>query len=322
MNPQPDLPVSPDDFVGRKQQIAVFRQALQQGLTAGRTSSFAALGEWGIGKTSLPLKFAALCSEPEFAMLPVFISASSDMHDYLRFAETLLGGFADACLSRQTCKLGCEESFKTGDSNAQIIGKADLAMTLRDQFQSFGVEGMNYSFWFSADSDYFPETKGPADPGTAVLYKTASGAVYRARDQRIRTLGLRTSVGHTAIIAAWLRGETLGHPYFIAFVCRHLAVIESEIRPDKLETIWPAIFDQLRREKFRPDILQLSVKELDLIHRFTSLGTGEFRASQFGGKFQREYFARLVEKRLLIRTKRGRYKLYHPLFREFLRQTR
>jgi hypothetical protein len=43
---------------------------------------------------------------------------------------------------------------------------------------------------------------------------------------------------------------------------------------------------------------------------------------QFAGKFQREYFARLLEKRLLIRTRRGRYKLYHPLFREFLRQTK
>jgi hypothetical protein len=38
-------------------------------------------------------------------------------------------------------------------------------------------------------------------------------------------------------------------------------------------------------------------------------------------RFQTEYFARLAEKGLLIRTGRGRYKLYHPLFREFLRQT-
>lgn len=72
MIPQPDLSVPPEDFVGRKQQMDAFRQALQQGLIAGRTSSFAVLGEWGIGKTSLFLKFAALCAEPEFAMLPVF----------------------------------------------------------------------------------------------------------------------------------------------------------------------------------------------------------------------------------------------------------
>jgi hypothetical protein len=85
--PQPDLPVILDDFVGRKQQIDAYRQALQQGLITGRTSSFAVLGDWAIGKSSLLLKYAALCSEPRVAMLPVFIPASNDIHDHLRFAE-------------------------------------------------------------------------------------------------------------------------------------------------------------------------------------------------------------------------------------------
>jgi len=29
-------------------------------------------------------------------LLPVFLSASNDIHDYLRFAESLLGKFAEA----------------------------------------------------------------------------------------------------------------------------------------------------------------------------------------------------------------------------------
>src|SRR5256884_7124129 len=49
--------------------------------------SFAILGDWGIGKSSLLLKFAALCTQPSFAILPVFISASSDVRDYLRSEE-------------------------------------------------------------------------------------------------------------------------------------------------------------------------------------------------------------------------------------------
>jgi hypothetical protein len=77
----------------------------------------------------------------------------------------------------------------------------------------------------------------------------------------------------------------------------------------------------LGREKFRSDVSQLSAKELGLIHQFASLGEEEVSANDFTSKFQREYFARLVEKDLLIRTGRGRYKLYHSLFREFLQQT-
>ena len=66
--PEPNFPARPDEFVGRTRQIELFRQALRQGLAAGRTSSFAILGDWGIGKSSLLLKFAAVCSEPAFAI--------------------------------------------------------------------------------------------------------------------------------------------------------------------------------------------------------------------------------------------------------------
>src|SRR5437879_12275444 len=58
MRSEPNFPVRPDEFVGRSHHIEAFREALQQGLTAGRTSSFAILGDWGIGKSSLLLKFA------------------------------------------------------------------------------------------------------------------------------------------------------------------------------------------------------------------------------------------------------------------------
>jgi hypothetical protein len=97
--PEPNFPAIPDEFIGRRQHIEAFRYALQQGLAAGRTSSFAILGDWGIGKSSLLLKFAAVCSEPAFAILPVPFSASSDIHDYMRLAESLLDKFGDALLA-------------------------------------------------------------------------------------------------------------------------------------------------------------------------------------------------------------------------------
>jgi hypothetical protein len=128
-------------------------------------------------------------------------------------------------------------------------------------------------------------------------------------------------LGISQKVAAWLREKTLGHPYFLTCICEYLMAAEKPIEPHKLETNWPAILDQLGREKFRSDVSQLSAKELELIHEFASVGEGEVSAKHFSDKFHREYFARLVEKDLLIRTRRGRYKLYHPLFGEFLKQT-
>jgi hypothetical protein len=73
--PEPNFPVRPSEFVGRRSEIDEFREALRHGLAAGRTSSFAILGEWGIGKSSLLGKFADMCSEPTFSMLPAFAVA-------------------------------------------------------------------------------------------------------------------------------------------------------------------------------------------------------------------------------------------------------
>jgi hypothetical protein len=53
-----------------------------------------------------------------------------------------------------------------------------------------------------------------------------------------------------------------------------------------------------------------------------SLENDEIGPSELSNPYDRNYFKRLTEKALLLRVGRGRYKLYHPLFREFLRQTR
>lgn len=192
---------------------------------------------------------------------------------------------------------------------------------LRDQFQWFGIESLNYSVCFSAKPDYFSGTKGLADPAVRFYTKfylepfTLEETLAYTRS----VFGLPLDISHR--VAAWLQEKTFGHPYFLACISEYLRATEKQIEPHKLETNWPAILDQLGREKFRSDVSQLSAKELELILQFARLGEGEASAKHFSGKFQREYFARLVQKALLIRTGRGRYKLYHRLFGEFLKQT-
>ncbi len=82
---------------------------------------------------------------------------------------------------------------------------------------------------------------------------------------------------------------------------------------------WPSIFEHLGGEKFRSDLSQPSQKEIDLLQEISESGQGECTPHQLGGKFHRQYFARLIEKGLFVRTGRGRYKLYQPLFKLFLR---
>lgn len=377
MIPEPNFPAKPEDFVGRQQQVQTFRQALQQGLTTGRTASFAILGDWGVGKSSLMLKFADVCAEPSFNLLPVFVSVSNDIHDYLRFAESLLDKFTEALLSKSQIPARARAELRnwrlkgvhvggfdleresqrlflsSGSSllqhtlkeawkrflttsalkgavfflddlqNITSISKADLALILRDQFQSFGIDGLNYSVCFSAKSDYFAETKGLAEPASqfySKIYLTPFSS--DETEQYVRSIFAESpNVLPCKLLTDWLHQKTLGHPYFLAFICRQLTLeAAASLDIGRVERLWPTIFEQLGREKFRSDTAQLSPKEVELLREFARLNEGDLTVHQLGPRFQREYFGRLAERGLLVRTARGRYKLYHPLFRAFLQQ--
>src|SRR5260370_8827953 len=139
MRPEPNFPVRPDEFVGRKQHIEALREALQQGLTAGRTSSFAILGDWGIGKSSLLLKFAAVCAEPAFAFLPILFSASTDIHDYMRLAESLLDKFGDALLAMPNLEARLRAELRNWRLKRLNLGSVGLERHSRRLFLSSGI---------------------------------------------------------------------------------------------------------------------------------------------------------------------------------------
>jgi len=345
MLPQPNFPVRPDEFVGRRQQVEIFRQSLQQGLQTGRTASFAVLGDWGIGKSSLLLKFATLCTQPPFEMLPVFLSASSDIRDYLRLAEIRLDKYADALLAvpkmqarlrtklldwrfrrinfgsvgldsesprlflssgssllRHSFKEAWDHFLRPARLNRAIfflddlenitsISKEDLALMIRDQFQAFGIEVMNYSVCFSGSPTILPEQR-PWPTQQSGFTRNSIWSLSRSKrhwNTYAQCSACRSTVSEK--VAAWLQEKTRGHPYFIASIYKYLMATAKQIQPHKLETYWPAILDQLGREKFRADIAQLSAKELGLAQQFASFSESDIPAHHLTGKIHREHCA-------------------------------
>src|SRR5581483_9496530 len=83
---------------------------------------------------------------------------------------------------------------------------------------------------------------------------------------------------------------------------------------------WPVVFSRLEQVKFSADLAQLSEKEIALLCAIAADDVDEFHPAKLVRKFHPQYFKRLGEKGLLIRSARGRYRLYHPLFRQFLQQ--
>jgi hypothetical protein len=370
--PEPNFPARPDEFVGRNSQIEAFRQVLAQGLLTGRTPSFAVLGEWGVGKSSLLLKYLTICSGAEYAMLPVFFSVSRDLSDYKRFAECLLDTFTRALetsgtlgdrlrselqkwkLSRLSVggasfeRKGTEPFLSSGaailkhalhDAWRKFIQPAQLrgvifflddlhnffgpgaegiALTLRDQFQEFAVHGLNFSLCFSARTDYFSEIRAFAEPAVRFYDKVYLASFTPAETQAYTAavFGDSDPIEHAS---EWLYAKTLGHPYFLAFVSRQLLTLAQGAVSDP-ELFWPVIFRRLEHEKFRSDLANVTEREAQILRDVAASQNDKIGPSDLSNPYDRNYFKRLTEKGLLLRVGRGRYKLYHPLFRMFLKQ--
>ena len=368
MLPEPSFPAKPADFIGRAREIEAFKATLRQSLATQRMPSFAVLGNWGIGKSSLLFKLADCCSQVQPATLPVHFSVSHDISDYLRFAESLCDKLGDALAASDslTARLRTEarkwkfKQLKAGpitierdgpkrfltsgsallrhalaDAWRQFIRPArlagavfflddlqnlslpsgDTALTVRDQFQALAVEGMNFSVCFSARQDYFSGISNFAEPAVR-FYSKFILAPFSFEETCEYTRAVFDGHADIVALAHWLYDKTLGHPYFLAFISREL-LGRGSTSPAHA---WREISVQLEREKFESDLAQLSEKDVGLLRALAASDEQEFSPTPFVKEFQYEYFRRLTERGLLIRSGRGRYKLYHPLFRAFLQQ--
>jgi len=368
MLPEPSFPAKPGDFVGRAREIDEFQTALRQSLITNRMQSFAVLGNWGIGKSSLLFKLADCCSQLQPPMLPVHLSVSQDFGDYLRFSESLCDRLADALSASDslTARLRTEarswkfrqvkagpitverdspRRFLTSGSAllrhtlteawqqfirpAQLAGavfflddlqnlsliSGDTALTIRDQFQALAVDGMNFSVCFSAKADYFSGIHSFAEPAVR-FYNKIILAPFTFEETSEYTRAVFDCQANVQIIAHWLHDKTFGHPYFLAFISRELLARGSGSPAHH----WREISAKLEREKFESDLAQLSEKDIALLRALAAREEHELSPTPFVKQFQYEYFRRLTDRGLLIRSGRGRYRLYHPLFREFLRQ--
>ena len=192
-----------------------------------------------------------------------------------------------------------------------------VALALRDQFQSFAIENINCSVCFSAPLNYFSNIRSLAEPAVRFYDKVYLGPFSPAETAEYVETIFATAANRTEF-AEWLYSKTGGHPYFMAFICRQLAGLSRETATLETAQHWPVIFGRLEKEKFRADLAHVTDRELQLLRALARNEDEEISVKEFDEQYERVYFSRLTEKGLLIRTGRGRYKLYHPLFRLFL----
>lgn len=180
------------------------------------------------------------------------------------------------------------------------------------------MDGLNYSLCFSARSDYFSNIRSFAEPAVRFYEKVylSSFTLLETREYTAAVFGDSLRIHH---LSQWLYDKTFGHPYLLAFVSLQLLALAHGSFVDP-EPLWPSIFKRLEQEKFRSDLAQVTEREVQLLRDIAKAGNDEVGPRQMSNQYERKYFSRLTERALLLRVGRGRYKLYHPLFRLFLTQ--
>ena len=101
------------------------------------------------------------------------------------------------------------------------------------------IEGMNFSVCFSAKPDYFSALRSFAEPAVRFYNKLIlTPFTFDESSEYAKAVFERED--NVQFLAPWLYEKTLGHAYFLAFICREL-LVRGNNSPAKL---WPEISAQ------------------------------------------------------------------------------
>lgn len=191
---------------------------------------------------------------------------------------------------------------------------------LRNLFQGLAQEGCNYSLAITGPSYLFTEAE-VAEPFARFFrpYYLEPFDLEGTAEAIQKPLGDRTIVSESCI--KMIHDKSQGHPYFVSYIMYELInqlLPKAKIVEADFEKAWPSVIKSIEISKFQADLGRASPAEKEVLLQVAKID-GEVAPSSIKGvKGVTTVFSRLERKGHLIKQSRGRYTLYHPLFRDYL----
>lgn len=200
-------------------------------------------------------------------------------------------------------------------------------LTLRTTFQELVNRMCNYSPIITAPTLLFTDIAEIAEP-LGRFFKLIDLNMFSFEDAkeaigvRLKSVNSKVKVSDDVIKAIFEKTE--GHPHLVIFTMYELLnlVQSNVIDIDFFNMQWVKIEALLGKHIFSQKFLHASPAERRLLIEIAKkdsdfISPGNF--SKFKGA-SRLFFARLEEQEILIRSERGKYRLFHPLFTSYLRK--
>lgn len=200
----------------------------------------------------------------------------------------------------------------------------DALDELRTLFQELPQHGCNFILCITGRTDLFSDISGYNGIFTNffnIKHTLNPFKLDEVKDAILRPLklsGLGLAVDEKVIKKIY--EITKGYPVFINFIMRELVYLRGDgrITLRDFEENYPAIMESMVRYRFKNDFSIASDKEKEILLAMSKL-SDIFSPFEIGIKNARTHLRFLVKKGLIVKHDRGRYSLYHPFFKEYLR---
>jgi len=202
-----------------------------------------------------------------------------------------------------------------------IKSEESAYLTLRSTFQELVNQGCNYSLIVTAHSNLFAEIAEVAEP-LLRFFKTSELQPFTLRETNEaveKRLATSSDCAIDAAVIEMAHRKTAGHPYLLMFafyeLLQKLGPI-GRVKEADFSACWPHIENLLGQTLFKQKLQSASEKERELLVKIAK--SHEVDVSPKSFRAPNVLFTRLEQKELLIHEDRGRYTLFHPLFKEYL----
>lgn len=194
---------------------------------------------------------------------------------------------------------------------------------LRTDIQALATEGTKYLFIITGPRFIYPVMHEMAEPFTRLFERFELNSFDLVGTGEAITKPLRIAGIHLEIsddVIEQIHNITDGHPFFIASMMRDILRIHEKetLTLEEFEQIKPRLIEHLTRSKFQDDYNKATDAEKQILLKCGQLENKIFSPSEIKSKSKSKLLERLANKELLVKLERGKYSLYHPLFKEYL----
>lgn len=204
-------------------------------------------------------------------------------------------------------------------------GRGEILYDLRTDMQALFAAGARFMFVITGPLTLYPEMRDKAEPFTRLFerFDLIPFDVEGTRElieKPLEAEGIELTIADEVVQRIY--DITGGHPYFITLVMHDLLnkISEDTINIQEFTKVYPDLIDHFARIKFNDDFVRATDAEQAILVQIARSPTPEVSPSDISGRATSKLFERLVNKELIVKTGRGKYRLYNPLFSEYLKR--